>query len=176
MSDSHPELTDPGSILPSLWAPWRVEYFQREKPERDFLLAAAQATDDAAHLVVRRRRNGFLVMNRYPYAAGHLMAVPYRQVGDTAALSEAEKLDLFALAEEAQAVLRATIRAQGFNVGFNIGACAGAGVTDHLHLHIVPRWPADVNFMPVLGHTRIIPEGLEPLYKKLRAAFDALPV
>ena len=89
-----------------------MEYFQREKPEPDFLLAAAQATDDAAHLVVRRRRNGFLVMNRYPYAAGHLMAVPYRQVGDTAALSDAEKLDLFALAEEAQAVLRATIRAR----------------------------------------------------------------
>ena len=112
-------------------------------------------------------------MNRYPYATGHLMAVPYRKVSDLGDLNAEEKLELLLLAEEAQKLLRATVHAQGFNVGLNLGACAGAGVADHLHLHIVPRWPGDYNFMAVLGGTRVIPEGLEVLYAKLVEARDA---
>ena len=136
----------------------------------DFLLAAAQATDDRAHLVVARRQHGFLIMNRYPYAVGHMMAVPYRKLGDLGDLTEAEQLELWALAALAQRLLRTVVRAQGFNVGLNLGRCAGAGVVDHLHLHIVPRWEGDNNFMPVLAGTRVLPEALAALYDKLLAA------
>ena len=102
------------------------------------------------------------------------MAVPCRKVSDLAALTDAEKLELWELAEHAQALLRETIRAQGFNVGLNLGKCAGAGVVDHLHLHIVPRWEGDNNFMPVLADTRILPEALDSLYQKLIATRDRL--
>ena len=164
----------PKEEIASLWAPWRVEYFALERPLGDFFGEAARTGDDAAHLVVLRRKGGFLLMNRYPYAVGHLMAVPYRKTGDLADLTAEEKLELFVLAEDAQRLLRATVQAQGFNVGLNLGSCAGAGVADHLHLHIVPRWPGDHNFMPVIGGTRIIPEGLQPLYGKLVQARDQL--
>ncbi len=152
----------------AIWAPWRVEYFET-KGSPDFLLAAAQSSDDAKHLVVARRKNSFLMMNRYPYAVGHMMAVPYRKTADLSALTETEKIELWALAEHAQKLLRAVVRAQGFNIGLNIGQCAGAGVVDHLHLHIVPRWEGDNNFMPVLAGTRVLPEALDALYAKLVA-------
>ncbi|MEI9895954.1 MAG: HIT domain-containing protein [Chthoniobacter sp.] len=161
------------NALSALWAPWRVEYFKAGATP-DFLLEAARTTDDAAHLVVARRAHTFLIMNRYPYAVGHLMAVPCRKLGDIAALTDTEKLELWELAEHAQVLLRETIRAQGFNVGLNLGKCAGAGVVDHLHLHIVPRWEGDNNFMPVLADTRVLPEALGSLYQKLIAARDKL--
>ncbi len=156
--------------LGALWAPWRVEYFEQKPADPDFLLEAANTTDDAAHLVLRRGKGAFLIMNRFPYASGHLMAVPYRKVAALSALTDPEKLELWHLAELAQGALRQVMRAEGFNLGLNLGACAGAGVTDHLHLHIVPRWANDQNFMPILAQTRIIPEGLMPLYEKLHAA------
>lgn len=156
--------------LSALWAPWRVEYFKENFGSRDFLLAAAQASDDAAHLVVARRAHTFLIMNRYPYAVGHLMAVPNRKVADLAALTAEEKLELWDLAELGQNLLRKVVRAQGFNLGLNLGKCAGAGVADHLHLHIVPRWEGDNNFMPVLADTRVLPEALDALYARLMAA------
>lgn len=159
--------------LSALWSPWRVEYFKAGATP-DFLLDAARATDDAAHLVVARRTHTFLIMNRYPYAVGHLMAVPNRKVSDIAALTREEKLELWELAELGQNILRETIRAQGFNVGLNLGKCAGAGVVDHLHLHIVPRWEGDNNFMPVLADTRVLPEALDALYQKLIATRDKL--
>lgn len=164
----------PHEELGALWAPWRVDYFALERPLPDFFSEAAQTSDDAAHLVVLRRKSGFLIMNRYPYAAGHLMAVPYRKTADLGDLTAEEKLELLTLAEDAQKLLRQVVRAQGFNVGLNLGACAGAGVADHLHLHIVPRWPGDCNFMPVIGATRVISEGLRTLYDKLVQARDAL--
>lgn len=161
----------PKSHLESLWAPWRVEYFHtKDEAPADFLTAAAQATDDAAHLVVTRRKHTFLVMNKYPYSAGHLMAVPYRKVSDMADLLEEEILELWRLCIHAQALLNDCVKAQGFNVGWNLGRAAGAGVDDHLHLHIVPRWMGDANFMTVTGGVRVIPEGLHPLYQRLLAA------
>ncbi len=166
-------MTDPAHLA-SLWAPWRVEYFELPRPLPDFLAEAAQTSDDAGHLVVLRRKSGFLIMNRFPYAAGHLMAVPYRKAAELAELTAEEKLELLTLAEDAQTLLRKVVGAQGFNVGLNLGSCAGAGLADHLHLHIVPRWPGDHNFMTVLGATRIIPEGLQSLYGKLVEARDAL--
>lgn len=153
----------------SIWAPWRVEYF-KQTDRRDFLTEAAQTTDDAAHRVVARRKSCFLLMNGFPYSVGHLMAVPYRKVADLADLTESERLELWELAELAQQLLRATVQAQGFNVGLNIGKCAGAGVADHLHLHVVPRWEGDNNFMPVLADTRVLPEALDAVYLRLMEA------
>lgn len=154
--------------LETLWAPWRVEYFQhRDEAGKNFLLEAAQSSDDRAHLVVARRKNAFLMMNKYPYATGHLMAVPYQQRAEMGELSEAEVLDLWQITLHAQELLRAVVHAQGFNIGLNLGSAAGAGVSQHLHLHIVPRWHDDQNFMPLLAGTRIIPEGLHPLYERL---------
>src|SRR5213596_3867988 len=157
----------PKRELETLWAPWRVEYFEREKPNADFLSEAARTSDDAAHLVITRRKNAFLMMNRYPYAVGHLMAVPYRKTPELSAFGENEIVELWNLVAHAQTLLRATTKAQGFNIGLNLGECAGAGVTDHLHVHIVPRWSGDTNFMPILSGTRMLSEGFRALYDKL---------
>ena len=160
----------PKKELETLWAPWRVEYFEKEPRDLNFLSEAARTSDDARHLVITRRKNAFLMMNRYPYAVGHLMAVPYRKTPELSALGENEIVELWNLVAHAQALLRATTRAQGFNIGLNLGACAGAGVTDHLHIHIVPRWNGDTNFMPILAGTRVLGEGLRALYDKLMEA------
>jgi ATP adenylyltransferase len=160
----------PKKELETLWAPWRVEYFEKEPRNRDFLEAAARASDDAEHLVITRRKNAFLMMNRYPYTVGHLMAAPYRKTAELSALGENEIVELWNLVTHAQALLRAATKAQGFNIGLNIGECAGAGVPDHLHIHIVPRWSGDTNFMPIISGTRTLSEGLRALYNKLLEA------
>jgi ATP adenylyltransferase len=160
----------PKKEIEKLWAPWRVEYFEKEPRDMEFLSAAARASNDAEALVITRRKTAFLMMNRYPYAVGHLMAVPYRKTADLASLGENEIVDLWNLVVHAQALLGKAARAQGFNVGLNLGECAGAGVTDHLHIHIVPRWKGDTNFMPVLAGTKTISEGLRALYDKLMDA------
>ncbi len=157
----------------AIWAPWRVEYFERRE-SRDFFMEAARASDDAAHFVVARRKSTFLMLNGFPYAVGHMMAVPYRKVAEIGDLGDAEKLELFDLVELGQKLLREAVRAQGFNVGFNLGKCAGAGVADHLHLHIVPRWEGDNNFMPVLAGTRVLPEALDSCYRKLMEALRSI--
>jgi ATP adenylyltransferase len=157
----------PKRDLEILWAPWRVEYFECEKPNFDFLAEAARASDDAAYFVITRRKTAFLMMNRYPYAVGHLMAVPYRKTAEMASLGDNEIVDLWNLVAHAQRLLRTVTKAQGFNIGLNLGECAGAGVPDHLHVHVVPRWSGDTNFMPILAGTRTISEGLRGLYEKL---------
>ena len=163
----------PKRELETLWAPWRVEYFQ-QKPNSNFLEEAARASDDAEHLVVTRRKTAFLMMNRYPYAAGHLMAVPYRKTGELESLGENEVIDLWNLVVHAQKMLRLVAKAEGFNIGINLGECAGAGVVDHIHIHIVPRWAGDTNFMPIIAGTRTISEGLQALYEKLTKAQEQL--
>jgi ATP adenylyltransferase len=150
----------------ALWAPWRVEYFAAP-PHPDFLLEAGRTTEDRLHLVLLRRRYCFLMLNRYPYAVGHLMAVPYRKVAATTELSEGERLELWELADVGQLLLRKAVGAEGFNVGLNLGQCAGAGVADHLHLHIVPRRVGDHNFMPVLGGGLVHSEAMEAVYDRL---------
>src|SRR6201993_2171751 len=160
----------PKQELEMLWAPWRGENFEKHPQDRDFLSRAATASDDAEHLVITRRKTAFLMMNRYPYSVGHLMAVPYRKTGDASSLGENEVLELWNLAVHAQRLLRETMKAQGFNIGLNLGQCAGAGVPDHLHLHIVPRWNGDTNFMPIIGGARVLSDGLRALYDKLMEA------
>jgi ATP adenylyltransferase len=157
----------PKRHIETLWAPWRVEYFEKHPRDMEFLSAAARASDDAGHLVVTRRKTAFLMMNRYPYSVGHLMAVPYKKTAELSSLGENEIVDLWNLVVHAQALLRVAARAQGFNIGLNLGECAGAGVVDHLHIHIVPRWSGDTNFMPVIAGTKTISEGLRALYDKL---------
>ena len=158
----------PKQEIEALWAPWRVEYYEAEHGSgKNFLLEAAEASDDEAFLVVKRNVTCFLIMNKYPYSSGHLMAVPKRRVERMEELLGEEVMDLWALAVRAQTLLRTIVRAQGFNVGLNLGKAGGAGLAEHLHLHIVPRWEGDSNFLPVIGHTRILPQALKPLYQKL---------
>jgi ATP adenylyltransferase len=164
----------PKQELETLWAPWRVEYFEKEPRDRDFLTRAAMASNDAEYFVITRRKTAFLMMNRYPYAVGHLMAVPYRKTGDLDSLGENEVVELWNLVAHAQILLRSATKAQGFNIGLNLGECAGAGVVDHLHIHIVPRWSGDTNFMPIIAGTRVLSEGLQHLYDKLMAAQGGL--
>lgn len=164
----------PKEQLDALWAPWRVEYFEKEPRDPDFLERAATASNDAEHFVITRRKTAFLMMNRYPYAVGHLMAVPYRKTAILESLGDNEIVELWRLVTHAQALLRAAAGAQGFNVGINLGECAGAGVVDHLHIHIVPRWGGDTNFMPVIANTRTISEGLQSLYDKLVTVQESL--
>jgi ATP adenylyltransferase len=168
------EMDFPKAELETLWCPWRVEYFEKEDRNANFLSDAARANDDAEHLVVTRRKNAFLMMNRYPYAVGHLMAVPYRKIAELDSLGENEVTELWTLVTHAQKLLRAAMKAQGFNIGLNLGECAGAGVPDHLHIHIVPRWNGDTNFMPILSGTRLLSEALRGLYDKLIATQSKL--
>jgi ATP adenylyltransferase len=142
-----------------LWAPWRLEYIARAD-EQDgcvFCDALVGSDDD---LVVHRGRSAFVLLNRFPYTAGHLMVAPARHVGDYAELLDDEALELHELTRNALDVLGQTCAPQGYNIGWNLGRAAGAGVLDHIHMHVVPRWAGDTNFMPVLADTRVIPEAL----------------
>jgi ATP adenylyltransferase len=172
-TESDPAMSNdefPKKEVETLWAPWRVQYFEKEPRDRDFLATAGRASDDAEHLVITRRKNAFLMMNRYPYTVGHLMVVPYRKVAELSALGENEVVELWNLVVHGQALLRAAVKAQGFNIGMNLGECAGAGVPDHLHIHVVPRWNGDTNFMPLIGGARVLSDGLRALYDKLMEA------
>ena len=157
-----------------LWAPWRLEYVQggADEPECLFCGKAASA-DDEADLVVRRGERAFALMNLYPYSNGHLMVAPYRHVAEPGGLDAAERAELWALLEQALAALRAVMGPDGFNAGINLGRIAGAGVEGHLHLHVVPRWNGDTNFMPVLADVKVMPEHITRTAAKLRAAWGA---
>lgn len=156
-----------------LWAPWRMAYVSgRGRPE-GCIFCVAVTGDEARHRVLARTGTALLMLNAYPYASGHLMVAPHRHVASPEELSEREHLDLALLACRALAALRATYAPDGFNLGMNLGAAAGAGVAGHLHLHVVPRWVGDTNFMPVVGAVKVIPESLEDTYRRLRPHFTA---
>ena len=153
-----------------LWAPWRLEYIERPN-ETDgcvFCNAFAGSDDD---LVVHRGRLAFVLLNRFPYTAGHLMVAPARHVGDYTELEDDEALELHELTRGALRVLEQMYAPQGYNVGWNLGRAAGAGVLNHIHLHVVPRWAGDTNFMPVLADTRVIPEALSVTQNRLNTAW-----
>lgn len=158
--------------MDSLHAPWRIEYILSPKRElkEGVFNRIAQSTDDIANLVVARDRTCYAVLNRYPYNGGHLLVVPYKEVPDLNGLTDEEMLDLWKLARRCMAALKTTMKPDGFNVGINLGKVAGAGIAEHLHIHIVPRWTGDTNFMPVLGQTGVIPDALENIAAKLREA------
>jgi len=156
-----------------IWAPWRGDYVTGAKnPEGCFFCRKGQPGDDAARHILFRGRDCFVLLNRYPYNSGHLMIAPYRHTADFAGLSPREAAELLKLAQDSVRVLEERVKPQGFNLGFNLGRSAGAGVADHLHLHVVPRWDGDTNFMPVLGATRVMPQSLEEVYGLLRSGFE----
>jgi ATP adenylyltransferase len=161
-----------------LHAPWRIEYIlapKRVAPpgEPSLFTRIAQSSDDEANYVVARARSCYAVLNAYPYNGGHLMVVPYRQTANFDDLTDDEMLDLMKLLRRCQHALTAVMRPQGFNVGVNLGKIAGAGIVEHLHLHIVPRWEGDVNFMAVIAGTSVVPEALKDIAAKLRAELAA---
>jgi ATP adenylyltransferase len=157
--------------MDSLHAPWRIEYILSPKPKLDQSLftSIAQSTDDVANLVIVRDRTCYALLNRYPYNGGHLMVVPYKEVGDLHGLTDEELADLWKLARRCISALKAVMRPDGFNVGINLGKVAGAGIEEHLHIHIVPRWNGDTNFMPVIADTGVVPQALTETAAKLRA-------
>ncbi|HYM50577.1 MAG TPA: HIT domain-containing protein [Candidatus Limnocylindrales bacterium] len=159
-----------------LWAPWRMEFIERERPSGCFFCAAASVPADreAEHLVLWRTERALALMNRYPYNNGHLMVAPHAHLADLEDLDEATSGELMALTQRSLRALRHALRPEGFNVGVNLGRVAGAGVTDHVHQHVVPRWNGDTNFMPVLGEVKVMSEHLRVTYAKIRAAFEAL--
>ncbi|GMU38463.1 MAG: HIT domain-containing protein [Phycisphaerae bacterium] len=157
----------------NLWAPWRMQYIRSlAEDTRDdvcFLCRyAADPASDRAHHVLWRTPACLVVMNRFPYTNGHLMIAPRRHVGEFEELDDPTLCDLIRSTRDAVRVLRAVVRAQGFNVGFNLGVCAGAGLPGHVHAHVVPRWAGDTNYMAVLGQVRVIPDALDALYEELR--------
>jgi ATP adenylyltransferase len=157
--------------MDSLHAPWRIEYILSPKPESKIGIFAriAQSSDDEANYVVVRDRTCFALLNRYPYNGGHLMVVPYKEAADLNGLTDAEVADLWKLVRRCLNALTAVMKPDGFNVGINLGKVAGAGILEHLHIHIVPRWNGDTNFMPVIAGTGVVPDALTDIAAKLRA-------
>jgi ATP adenylyltransferase len=158
--------------MESLHAPWRIEYILAPKPATPESLFAriGLSSDDEAHHVIARERTCYALLNTFPYTGGHLMVVPYKQVQDLNGLTDEEMTDLLKLTRRCQNALTKVMRPEGFNIGINVGKVAGAGILEHLHIHVVPRWLGDTNFMPVLANTTVVPQALRELAGQLRAA------
>ena len=159
-----------------LQAPWRLDYILRPRPapsEVSLFTQIAQSSDDVANLVLARERTCFALMNAYPYTGGHLMTVPYKPVPDFNGLTDQEILDLMLLTRRCQNALTKVMKPDGFNLGVNLGKVAGAGILGHLHIHVVPRWNGDTNFMPVLANTTVVPQALGELAAQLRETLGA---
>ena len=156
-----------------LWAPWRLEYIQQagEQPGCAFCEEAAGTVDPAASLLVHRGDDAIVLLNKYPYSSGHLMVAPRRHLGELGDLADAEALEIHRHSAAALETLSGVYGPDGFNLGWNLGHVAGAGIADHVHLHVVPRWSGDTNFMPVLADVKIIPEHLLETRDRLRAAW-----
>ncbi|MBL0224955.1 MAG: HIT domain-containing protein [Geobacteraceae bacterium] len=154
-----------------IWAPWRQSYVSNATPDKCCIFCTGPAAkDDRERLILLRSENSLMMLNRYPYTGGHLLVAPLRHTSEPDDLSDAELLDLMHLLGRGRALLRHVVKPDGFNMGMNLGKAAGAGVEDHLHFHIVPRWNGDSNFMTVVGDVRVIPEGLADAYRRLSAA------
>jgi ATP adenylyltransferase len=154
-----------------LWAPWRLEYVQSADEQDGCIFCRAVEGDDAEHLVVRRGERAFVLLNKFPYSSGHLLVAPCRHGINFPELDDAEALEVHRLGAQGLAALRAVYAPEGFNLGWNIGRIAGAGIVDHGHLHVVPRWGGDTSFMPVLGDVKVIPEHLAATRERLAAAW-----
>ena len=153
-----------------LWAPWRMTYIAGDREQGCILCSKLKGRDDRGNLILCRSSHSFVILNRFPYTSGHLMVVPNRHVASLDELNEGEMVALMALLKQSIIILKRALKPDGFNVGMNIGSVAGAGIEDHIHFHIVPRWNGDTNFMPVFADVKIIPQALEDLHEKLLAA------
>lgn len=162
--------------MDQLWSPWRYSYIQGSTPTSGCLFCEkARSREDEANLVVHRGEFVFALLNLYPYSVGHLMIAPYAHVPTLVEVNSPAAAELIHMAQQAERVLDQVYRPAGYNMGFNIGSCAGAGVAGHLHFHIVPRWPGDANFMTTIGETRVLPEDLGNTYRKVAAGFRSAP-
>ena len=162
-----------------MYAPWRMAYIEQPQPKEHttgcVFCDAAASTDDVVNLIVYRGESAFVLLNKFPYNNGHLMVVPYLHTASLNDLSDAATLEMLTLAKAAQATLARAMHPEGYNLGMNLGVSGGAGITDHLHLHVVPRWNGDTNFMPVLTDVKVMPDSLEHTCLLLREAWEEAP-
>jgi ATP adenylyltransferase len=156
-----------------LWAPWRLKYITGDKEEGCIFCKKPKEGNDKDNLILYTGETSFIIMNRYPYSNGHLMTVPYKHTNSFSDLTQDERLDLMNLTAKCLDILQ-VIKPEGFNIGMNLGRTGGAGIDDHLHFHIVPRWSGDNNFMPVIGDVRVMPEYLEETYETLKKHLKSL--
>jgi ATP adenylyltransferase len=154
--------------LERLWAPWRERFILCEKEPGCFLCRTAREKKDDKNFILWRGKKCFVILNRYPYNNGHLMVAPYRHVGQLENLNEEELLELFKISQLCVKIIKTAMKPHGLNLGINLGKVSGAGVADHIHLHIVPRWRGDTNFMPILAETKIVSIGLKQTYQQLK--------
>jgi ATP adenylyltransferase len=161
--------------MENLWAPWRMAYIAPKSPQQGCIFCIFPADEnDAEHYILHRGERCFMMLNLYPYSSGHLMIAPYQHVETIEKLDAETLAELMAQAQLALKALRLTMKPDGFNMGINEGKAAGAGFADHVHLHVVPRWEGDTNFMPVLADVKVIPEHLENVYKQLKLVLTML--
>jgi ATP adenylyltransferase len=155
-----------------LWSPWRYRYVVGEEREWGCIFCRKmEQTNDEQNLVLYRGLSNFVLLNLYPYTSGHLMIAPYRHVGELAGLDEATWAELATLTRKAEQAIQTAYHPEGINLGMNLGKSAGAGIADHIHMHVLPRWQADSNFISVIGETRVLPEALSDTYRKLKPLF-----
>ena len=157
-----------------IWAPWRLEYVKdasKDKESECIFCEALDAGDDDANLIIRRGERAFVILNKYPYTNGHLLIAPHEHVAEFQRLDDETMAEIMSLAQQGMNALETSYAPHGYNVGFNQGRVAGAGVEHHIHMHVVPRWGCDTNFMPVLGDTRVMNQTLEDTYATVREAF-----
>ena len=154
-----------------IWAPWRIEYIQMEKPEGCILCEKPGEDNDALNCILYRGDKNFIILNSYPYNPGHLLVAPYRHVANMEELTEEERNEHFEMMSRCVTVLRQVFSPGGFNTGANMGKVAGAGIEDHFHTHIVPRWQGDTNFVTIMSDVRVMPEALAETYLKLEGKF-----
>jgi ATP adenylyltransferase len=153
--------------MDKLWAPWRIQYIQAKKTKGCIFCLKPKQKKDKINFIIKRGKHVFSVLNIFPYNNGHVLICPYRHISDINKLSSNEWAEMLEFFNETTRLLKAKLKAQGFNIGFNLGKVSGAGIDKHIHAHIVPRWDGDTNFMPVLGDTKVISQSLEELYRIL---------
>lgn len=151
-----------------IWAPWRVEYIRSEKPKNCIFCDKPGEDKDDANRILFRGKFNYVMMNNYPYNPGHLMVIPYRHLSNFEELTDEERLEHAQITAHGITVLKRVFHPSGFNTGMNLGKIAGAGIEEHIHTHIVPRWQGDTNFMPVIGDVRVIPEAIDDTYRRLK--------
>ncbi len=159
--------------MEKLWAPWRMAYIEVTAPTGCVFCEKPAIGRDPEHWIIHRGEQAFVILNAFPYNNGHLMVAPFRHTADLESLSPHEQAEIFALTQLCVSLLRAAYAPDGYNVGMNLGKTAGAGIADHLHMHIVPRWNGDTNFMPVIADTKVLPDSLNNTYGKLREALQS---
>jgi len=157
--------------MEQIWAPWRIQYIMMEKPEGCILCEKPGENNDAVNYILYRGDKNYIILNSYPYNPGHLMVAPYRHVAGMEELTDEERNEHFVIVSQGIKILRQAFNPGGFNLGANMGKIAGAGIDDHFHTHIVPRWQGDTNYMPVLSDIRVMPEALAETYQKLKGRF-----